>query len=129
MRIGGISRVDAVELPVPRKERAPATVDGLSTRGDMAENAAQKSSAQPVLQLTGEQQAQLLIGSRVHVTDAGGPLDKYAKIRYDENARTVLIQIINAASGEVIREIPPDAWVKLRENMPLPKGTVVEKEG
>ncbi len=63
-----------------------------------------------------QEPVELELGSRPQQVARRGVLaDTYAKIRFDEESHSVLIQIVNAANDEVIREIPPGAWEKLRE--------------
>ncbi len=52
----------------------------------------------------------------------------FARIRFDDESNIVLIQIVDAVSGEVIREIPPEEWVQMHKSLPQPKGTLVEKQ-
>lgn len=60
--------------------------------------------------------AELHIGSKTRVAGASGMVETYARIRIAEDSHMVMIQIINAANGEVIREIPPGAWEKMRKS-------------
>ena len=71
---------------------------------------------------------ELYVASKAYLPRADGMRETYAKIRYDGNTNMVLIQIVNAANEEVITEIPPGAWVKLRQGLALPKGMIVEAE-
>ncbi len=59
---------------------------------------------------------------------ASGPSESYAKFRIDSETKIVTIQIVDGASGEVIREIPPEVWVRLHKNAPAPTGTLLEAE-
>ncbi len=53
--------------------------------------------------------------------------ETYVRIRYDEDRNTYFIQVFDAASDEIIREIPPDGWAKASGNLPAPKGLFVEE--
>lgn len=130
MGIDAVSRVDVADLPLNVRARAPVQVSHFPSRetaiGSLDLRPA-PPDARPVAH-NGQDAAELSIESKPRVASDGGPIESYAKIRYDENTNTVLIQIVNSASGEVMREIPPGAWNKVREGIPLPKGTLVEKE-
>ncbi|MCL5957918.1 MAG: flagellar protein FlaG [Chloroflexi bacterium] len=129
MGITGISRIDVVDLPAMVTARAPVA-QGRFSGGEMPmeEGIVVRAAAQasPPLVLA-EEPAELEIGQTMPVPGGGELPESYAKIRYDQDTNTVLIQIVSASSGDVIREIPPDAWNRVRENTPLPKGTLVEK--
>lgn len=130
MGIDAISRVAVVELFLDTRPRTHVSA-GRWVGGDpLLEDSgplARSPEGMPSTQ-SGKEAAELLIGSNPRAAYRDGPDQNYAKIRYDQNTNTVLIQIVNANSGEVMREIPPDAWNRVREAVPLPKGTLVEKE-
>lgn len=118
MTIDGIVRVEAVESQVHNEPKGMAPAErckGKVPQGD------QKVPG------SGAGAAELHIGFRRRGPGASLP-STYAKIRVDKDTNSVLIQIIDSDSGDVIREIPPGAWAKLEANVLFPKGLLVERE-
>ena len=95
MRIFGISRIDAADTPTVVRQEASA-VQPLG-----------RNYVEPVPQSGDEDTAQLIPLSKAMATSVLGVREAYAKIRYDQTAGMVLIQIINATNNEIIAEIPP----------------------
>lgn len=121
MAIDRVSGIDATKSPARAivGTTVPGPVPPASENGPEAVPASGQG-AEP-------QAAELVLGSKTPEAQGYGPTDSYAKVRYDKSSQTVLIQIIDASSGDVIREIPPCAWRKTSETVPLPKGALIEE--
>lgn len=129
MKADAVSRVDAVALPVVIRQMISASMGQASDKETPAAGAGTEGKApkESLPLLAGREAAELLIPSASSVPGSR-PGERYAKIRIDENTKAVMIQIIDAANGEIVREIPPHAWNRVKEGIPLPKGTLFEKE-
>ena len=55
-------------------------------------------------------------------------LDTSIRFSVDEKADEVVVRIVDKDSGEVIRQIPPESMVRLRESMKDLSGLFVEKK-
>jgi uncharacterized FlaG/YvyC family protein len=97
----------------------PVRVEASSSSGKSQAHTEGRQSQKPV---------EAILPGRSQTPGPTGLVESYVKIRFDENSHTLLIQVINATNDEVIREIPPENWVKMRENIALPKGMLIEKE-
>lgn len=118
MTIDRILRVGAVESQVYTEPKGMAPAERCESKvphGDQKELR------------YGADAAELQIGLRRRGTGASMP-SSYAKIRVDRDTNSVLIQIIDSDTGDVIREIPPGAWAKLEANVLFPRGLLVERE-
>lgn len=131
MAIPRISRIDAVEPAPGLREKALVDVDRAPGSGELVPipGSGPKAAAPAPERSPAPEPALLVLGSKDRPPRVTVPPESYAKIRYDQESQTVLIQIVNAATGEVVREIPPDAWPRWgNADLQLPKGTLVEKE-
>ncbi len=122
----GISKIDPVGLLASMAQRTPAagrTSGEEHQIGDSrvaaaafgARTAYEPASASPEARVGSERRD-------IRTAD-----DTYVRIRYNKSAHTYVIQVRSATSDEVISEIPPEGWAGFSGNMPLPRGTIVEK--
>lgn len=126
MKITPTSQVGAVEGAASVRKVEPV-VEGASSKRE-----GEAPAPKPPVILpgghAGEKAAELSIGSKAHAAGVSGMIETYARIRIAEDSRTIMIQIVNAANGEVIREIPPGAWERLKHSEPTPKSEAGDKE-
>jgi len=50
-------------------------------------------------------------------------------IRKHPDMNRVIVQVIDAETGEVVRQIPPEEWVQVLERLQSAKGVLVDREG
>jgi len=127
-RIEAVPRVDATEAPSRVAQKPSLPLDPAPDKEKPREWMARavESHGEGPLARSGPESAELVIGSKAAA--GSGQVEHYAKIRIDPQTREVLIQIVDAAKGEVIREIPPGASSKMESNFQLPKGIFVEEK-
>lgn len=104
----------ATQVAVPGEKKPEATREFLRTR---AQDAHSKAAT---LHLSGKaegaQQSQPLV-------------ETYAKFIVNRDTNQVSVRIINAATNEVIREIPPEELARVAEGLKGYQKTLAEKRG
>ena len=125
MGIEGISAIGGVESATSVMPVSLPTGIGLPGAAESIQE--ERPPAGQAVRSRKVQTDQLVIGSKVAIAGGDGMVEAYARIRFDEASHAVLIQIVNAANDEVIREIPPAAWEKLKENIQFPTGVIVDR--
>jgi len=55
-------------------------------------------------------------------------MNRSIQFSVDESSRDIVVRVVDKESGEVIKELPPESILKLRERMAQLSGLMVEEE-
>lgn len=56
-----------------------------------------------------------------------GQMNRSLQFSVDSSTREVVVKVVDTSSGEIIRQIPPDDVLKMRENFEKMAGLLIEK--
>jgi flagellar protein FlaG len=55
-------------------------------------------------------------------------MNRSIQFSIDDSSHDIVVKVINKESGEVIRQLPPESAIRLREHMTEVSGLIVEEE-
>lgn len=62
------------------------------------------------------------------LNDSIGTLNDSVKFSYSEDAKALVVKVVDSKTGQVIRQIPPEELIKLEANLSQSVGIIFNKE-
>ncbi|MGB9755731.1 MAG: flagellar protein FlaG [Desulfurella sp.] len=62
------------------------------------------------------------------LNDSIGTLNDSVKFSYSEDAKALVVKVVDSKTGQVIRQIPPEELIKLEANLTQSIGIIFNKE-